>query len=167
MGGTLTAERTFDAALVRRIKLRSDIFEETAEEGLTLADAARSIRPHENVYLRVDAGDELVGLFTFQAMNAVTVQVHILILPEHRKQYSMTGSTVALEWLYLRLGECRKLAAWIPECFPHVLKHAKKFGFRVEGTLRESYQRDGKLWDQWLLGVSKADLRTVLDGRPD
>jgi RimJ/RimL family protein N-acetyltransferase len=68
-----------------------------------------------------------------------------------------------LEWFLTNSKEdANKVNVKIPT-FNKVGKNmALKIGFKEEGIDRQSYQRDGKFYDQYLLGITKNEIKEVL-----
>lgn len=157
----LTTRRTYDAALIRSIMTRPDMWRTVAEDGQTVAEY------HPDVtcvcWLRVEADGETVGLYSFNAHNSVTVEIHANILPEFRAVCSRESGLEALRWIYENAPEYKKIISQIPVIYENVKRFTLGFGFIVEGRNRASYLKNGALHDQWLLGVTRDEVKGVLD----
>ena len=57
-----------------------------------------------------------------------------------------------------------KINVTIPENQVKVINFAKKVGFKKEGLNRDSYLKDGKLYGQQNLGITRKEIGVYLDG---
>lgn len=153
----IKATRTYNADLVRSIMLRPEILATVAEDGQDPADYQPDVEG--DCWLVMTAPDDvLVGLYCLDARNAVTVEIHAQVLPEHRKVYSKATGEAALGWILENMPECHKVTASVPAIYPNVLKFTTQFGFQVEGVNRLSYLKNGKIHDQWMLGITRDEI---------
>lgn len=106
--------------------------------------------------------DEICGIMLVLAENTATTLIHPYMLEKHKgKGYYMIKAF--FEW-YLRNAkeEANKINAKIPAFNKAGRKVALKVGFKDEGVDRQSYLRDGKLYDQYLLGITRDEIKEVL-----
>jgi RimJ/RimL family protein N-acetyltransferase len=97
------------------------------------------------------------------AVNGVTVLIHPHVLPEVRSKYARESCLAALKWIYDNAPKYVKITALIPVIHKNVKLFAKRIGFKEEGINRKSYLKDGKVIDQWLLGITRSELGDVLN----
>lgn len=100
---------------------------------------------------------DLVGCYRFHQMNTATWKGHVFMLPEHRKEYSKTGMHTILRWVYDEL-QCEKIIVDVPEKFENVIAFLESFNFVHEGINRQSYSKDGKLWDVHNYGLTREEI---------
>ena len=153
----ITTTRTYDAYLVRSVITRPDIWATVAEDGQDPLTYAPDV--HNDCWLTMTGPDDvLVGLYCLDQYNAVTLEIHAQVLPEHRKVYSRATGEAALAWVLENVPQCQKVIASVPAIYPNVRDFTLQFGFRVEGTIRHSYLKDGKVHDLWLLGITRDEI---------
>ena len=137
--------------------LRPEIFATVAEDGQDPAGYEPDVQAE--VWLAMTTNDDdLVGLYNLHSRNAVTVEIHAQVLPEHRKEYSNATGLAALRWIRVNIPDCYKVIATVPALYPNVRKFTESFGFQLEGVNRSSYLKDGEVHDQWLLGITRDEI---------
>ncbi len=144
--GSLTLSESKDDAV--RVLMTPSIFETIAEDGMASWEA-----PAGPIYL-CGYAPELVGCFVLHKQSAATVECHVQVLPEHRKQWAETFGRAVIDWAWGNTG-AQKLVAQIPTIYPNVLRFAERMGFLVEGINAASYLKHGRLVDQWYVGLTK------------
>jgi len=142
----------YDVDIVRAILTHPDIYDRIAEDGTA---AAKDYYPDmtDGVYLVGADGDDLVGLMAYEPINGVTWECHVQVLPKHRKTLADEFAQTALRWAF-DMG-CEKIVAQIPVLYPNVRDFGIKHGFEVEGINRKSYMKNGQLYDQWYMGLTR------------
>ena len=138
---------TQDYEAIKRIFNDKRIYEYLVDD-LTPED----IEPPQGcVYLLSEDGDGLVMVIP---RNSVEAEVHIAVLPEARHKAYYYGKKAA-DWIFEQ--GVHKITAMIPQTNQQVLKYCLKLGFQQEGINRMSFLKDGKLQDQFLLGLTKEE----------
>ena len=56
----------------------------------------------------------------------------------------------------------QKLVAQVPVIYPNVIKFTEMAGFQQEGTNRASYRKNGALYDQIWLGITRDEIKSFL-----
>lgn len=153
---TVTATRTYSVPDVCRIMTQPSLWATAAEDG----QDPDKFKPDLNgdCWLRLEADGEAIGLYQLQMRNSVLVEIHANIMPKYRKEHSEETGHAVLRWIVEEVPDCRKIIAWVPKLYPNVRDFTLQFGFRVEGVNRLSYRKNGKLHDQWLLGITKDEI---------
>lgn len=147
--------RTFDVDLAYAIATTPDIWDTIAEDG---QDPAGYVPDVESAcYLVVREDGKLIGLYIFRRVNAITTEIHPMVLPKHRKQYSIAASKAVIAWFWENAPWCQKIIGWVPTLYPNVRKHGEAVGFELEGTNVQSYMKGGEVYDQWLLGLMRGE----------
>jgi RimJ/RimL family protein N-acetyltransferase len=100
-------------------------------------------------------GDDVFGVYWAHRINHITWQIHANV----RKRYWGSEDTVPtsieiLDYVFKDTG-ASKLISIIPKSSPHVLRHAKVVGFKQEGCRVKSFQKDGELYDEIYLALTK------------
>lgn len=157
----IEAKRTFNKQLVRDIITHPDIFKTIAEDGFKLKDV--DVNCVRDCWLVMDNGSQVVGVYKLHPHNSTTLQIHAHVLPEYRKEHSQDTGIEALRWI-LEEGprEYEKVIAIIPCIYENVKRFTCSQGFIVEGINRKSYRKNGRIVDQWLLGITRDEIRELL-----
>lgn len=148
---------TRDTDLIKEIALTSDLWDKLREDGVEKKDMEIIGFPEVD-YLLGYKNDELVGVQWFNRKNTASVNYHILVLKEqrrHAKEFAYEG----LHWLFTKTNYV-KANIEIPGCVMTTINFAKNFGFIQEGIKRQSYLRDGQLYDIYCLGMTREEFIT-------
>jgi hypothetical protein len=97
-----------------------------------------------------------IGVMLYHWVNGITLECHIQILPEYRKEANKFCQ-LALEWVWDNT-KATKIVAQIPELYPDVVKFAYKNGFQLEGMNESSYMKNGKIYSQMYLGLIRPEV---------
>ena len=157
----IRAARTFDTELIKSIITRDDIWSTVAEDGRKKEDYAPNVT--DECWLLMTSNDDVVGLYNLHAHNAVTIEIHAHVLPEHRNEHSKETGHEALQWIYSNSPEYKKVVAQIPVIYENVKRFTCGFGFKVEGVNRLSYLKNGAIVDQYLLGITRDEIKVYLN----
>jgi len=114
--------------------------------------------PENHIYVGAFDDEDLIGFYWMHHENSVTVQIHANILLKHRDKSSQATRGI-IDFIYEMMPNIHKVNAKIPTCYPDVYKHAIKHGFKDEGLDRLSSVRDGVLYDQHILGLTREEMR--------
>jgi hypothetical protein len=127
MGGGLIVERTHDKALIKSVMTMPEIWEAVSEDG----QDSQNFEPEteSDCWLAIKDDSLTVGLYNLHPENRSTLEAHIQMIPEHRKEYSVKAGAAFLLWF---AGECpaqyQKLIVKIPSLYPNVRKFVQSFG---------------------------------------
>ena len=124
-----------------------EIFATIAEDGMV------DVPQPENVLYLCGYVPDLIGCFILEKKSAITVDCHVQVLPEYRKDYADEFGHKVIEWTW-KNTDARKITAQIPFLYPNVKDFALKMGFEIEGINKQSYLKDG-IHDQWYLGIER------------
>lgn len=152
----LKAERTFDIALVWQIINHPEIMECISEDGLNQhnPDVIREF------WVAIFNDQDVIGIYNIHQIYSKTWQIHAHILPQHR-DYAKESGRVILRWALGHI-QFNKLQAIIPDLYPNVYHFTLGQGFKDEGLMRESYFKNGDLYDQHILGISRDEIEVQL-----
>ena len=125
-----------------------EIFQTISEDGMT------DVPMPEGVLYLCGYVPELIGCFILHKQGAITLECHVQVLPEYRKDYAEQFGHAVIDWAWENTG-AQKIVAQVPFLYPNVRDFALKMGFKVEGMNRESYLKNGEIYDQWYLGIIK------------
>lgn len=150
--GSIELKRTFDRALIQSVL--QELWGEIAESGVKQYDPD----PNAHCYL-ASYCPEFMGLWIFEPVNSVTVEIHAALLKPYRNQ-SKASLLAVYNW-FLGQTKYQKITASIPVFRKHVYRLAKQTGFLDEGINRKSYYHH-QLYDQWLVGITRDEVKAYL-----
>ena len=151
-GLALKLERTFDREYIRSIVV--EMWNSICEDGHSISD----FEADEYANCWVKMGD--IGLYNLHPHNSSTLEIHAFILPEYRQEYAEASGVEILKWLEGNVPEqYQKVIAQVPFLYPNVKDFCVKNGFQIEGVNRLSHKKNGKLVNQWLLGITRDEIR--------
>ena len=151
----MIAVRTLDYGIIIGLLADKQLFSEISEDGID-----SYIPDVINEYWVLITDKELVGAYRVHQVNSITYQIHAFLLPEQRDKSKESGKVI-LEWCIENL-EFNKLIAEIPKKYENVYRFTKGMGFKDEGINRESFLKDGKIWDTYRLGQTKKEIEQWL-----
>jgi len=138
--------RTFDYDLIMDIMTHPDIYPYISDDGSPSQEDFSPIQSDDIYYLICEA-----GLFMYHPHNCITVEVHSCVLPEYRGK-SVAYAKASVEWMFENT-KYRKVITQVPSYNKRALVYAQKAGLEIEGTNRMSFMKNGKIYDQTILGV--------------
>ena len=100
------------------------------------------------------AGD--FGLFMGEPRNAITYEVHTMLLPEARGK-AVDIAKGALHWVFYNTP-CLKIITHVPSFNVLARRLSERCGMKFIGNNESSFLKDGVLYDQFIYGISKEDL---------
>lgn len=154
-------ERTFDVGLIHRIMTDPEMWATVAEDGQHPMDYLPNVQGE--AWLLAYDEQAVYGVYRVHAVNSVTCEIHAQVVPQHREKHALETGRLALEWIYNNAPQYQKVVCWVPAIYPNVRGFAEKFGFKLEGTNTESYIKNGRLQDQWLLGIKRKEIGDFLN----
>ena len=155
----MIVERTKDTVTILSILNDKDIFDSISEDGAKKGEFKPEV--NNEMWVKIEQGEDLIGVCNFHAINAITLQGHIHILKKYRHEHSLRAAKNIYEWL-LNNSKFLKLNVEIPSCHVNVMKYCKSVGFNLEGINRLSYLKGGKVLDQALLGITRSEIEDFL-----
>lgn len=150
----ITANRIYNKELIKSIIFTQEIWDCVAEDGQSKEDFEPEV--DAECWLIMSNESNVVGLYNLHGINGVTVQIHAHVIPEYRKEYSKQTGKAALDYIIENTGYY-KIIAVVPVLYNNVKKFCESFGFKEEGINRLSYQKNGEIIDQWLMGLTRCE----------
>lgn len=151
----LTAARTLDYGLA--IEIIDQVFDEISEDGVDVY-IPDVINEH---WVALFHMKQCIGMYRLHQINGITFQIHAFILPDYREKWAKESGKVILQWCLDNL-EFNKLVAEIPVKYQNVYHFTKSQGFKDEGINRESFLKDGEIWDTYRLGMTHKEIEQWL-----
>lgn len=150
----MTFERTWDWELVKGIVTHPKIWPQITYDGAP--DPLDPFQdPGESTWcILAKDGDETLGLYVFQQQNPACWDSHIYMLPQAWGERARTATVEVFRWMFERTA-ARRIVGTIPDYNRFGVAFALHCGMVPFGVNPESVKKDGKLWDQMLLGITR------------
>lgn len=144
--------------------LKSDeMFSRIAEDGISKEDFKIPFDGNQR-YKLIEKNGEIIGVWIFYPVNSSTLNIHANMLKKYRK-YAGDAVNLALNWFCSHSpDQYVKLNAEIPVIYEDVYKFTKRAGFTDEGLNRLSILKNGKLVDQYRLGLTRSEASKIYGG---
>lgn len=84
------------------------------------------------------------GFYHLHPVTDAAWQIHANILKPHRK-FAYELSEGIIKWIQESMPAINTLVAYIPECFPDVIRHTSKMGFETTGYIPAATRKNGEL----------------------
>jgi len=140
-----------------------EIFGRVAEDGIEIDDYMIPM-DGQQCYMMIHLEDIPIGVWLLYPVNGSTLNIHCHVLKPYRS-YGIIAGNLIIEWFVNEAPkQYVKLNAEIPVIHPEVYHFTKKFGFIDEGINRLSIKKNGKIIDQWRLGLTKSEATNFLGG---
>lgn len=88
-------------------------------------------------------------------VNYITYDFHIAVLKEGRGQMAVDAAKRALKEYIFNKTPCLKIIIQVPAFNRGMIRFARNLGARIEGVLKNSFLKSGKLHDQLIFSLSK------------
>lgn len=153
---SITFERTFDLDLIRTIVTHEKIWPHVADDGAGRPEDYRPVDHPAIWYVLVLSGHELMGVWIFNPQTSACWEIHTALLPKAWGTLAHRAARFIVPWVWEHTT-CRRIVTNVPVYNRLALAFAKGAGMEQYGLNPKSYQKDGKLYDQILLGISKPE----------
>ncbi len=148
-------ERIYDSNQVRAFVSAPDIWDKISQDGQNSDGFCMDNRAG---WLSYKVNDKVVAVFCFDECQGPQARFHPHVLEEYKLDHAYVSCREALEYAFDVVGT-KKIVAQVPFMYRSVYNFALKLGFREEGINRKSFLKNGKLWDQWHLGMVRGELK--------
>jgi hypothetical protein len=99
-----------------------------------------------------------MSVFMLFPRNAVCSEVHTSILPEGRGKEGLDAAKRTIAWIWENTPIV-KVISFVPSCNRPAILFALQAGLRKEGLIKKSFLKNGILYDEILVGISKEDTK--------
>ena len=159
----MIVELTTDMELVRAILVEPDIWDRAAEDGV---DQETWYPGYDSMtaWLLCIENEEIVGVILMHTDTCVSIKIHPYLRKEHREKGRIMMKAL-YEWV-LEYGQEKiiKISVTIPMHQKRLINFSGKVGFHKEGVNRDSYLKDGKLYGQQNMGITRIEIEEYLYG---
>jgi RimJ/RimL family protein N-acetyltransferase len=149
----MTFERTTDQALIHRVMTHPRIWRAITDDGTPPVEEYKPVVADAFHYVAVHDAGELLGLFLFTPMNTVLWEVHTCLLPNSWGGRALEAARGISTWVWANTG-FRRVITSVPSYNRLALRLAKEAGMIEYGVNVKSFLKNGRLWDQHMLGIS-------------
>lgn len=148
----VTISRSRDYALLNRIATSPEIYRASSDDGSPRPTLWRLSEREDSIYLLAQEGEQILGFCAFYPLNAVTFESHLCFLS--RGPVNEFCYREMLSWMWANTKAQRIIGA-IPEYNHLAIAFCKRIGFERFGWNRDSWLKDGKLYAQVWMGISR------------
>lgn len=157
----MNLEMTQDMDLVKSILFIPEIWERAAEDGANQNEYEPSCG-NMSGWLIVAEKEKPLGIILAHYDNTATLKIHPYLLKAFRFR-GREMMNLLYEWFLSLPEKLSKIIISIPETEKKVKNFANKVGFIDEGFNRESYLKNGNLYGQWCLGITRKEIKEYLE----
>ena len=146
--------RTYDADIISLvIRELWDALSDDATEYSDPSDFVPRIDEDSRWYISVEDND-VVGVYWLRRLNHITWEGHVNVRPKYwASGKSLPHAQAVLEFMWEDSG-AEKIVATIPDSSKQVVKFIQTLGFTKEGRRTDSFQKNGKLYDELYFGIT-------------
>lgn len=150
-------ERTYDWALVKSIATFPKVWAGITDDFSPSAEDWEPEQDDRVWYVLAKSGaDSILGMFIFYPENPICWRSHSCLLPESWGEHALTAYREACAWLWEN-SSCLRIIGAVPETNPLALRIALRCGLEKWGVNPKAFQKDGKLVDVIMVGISKPE----------
>jgi RimJ/RimL family protein N-acetyltransferase len=147
----LTFERSFNYRLIGEVMRHPALYQ--ADDFAPCRECFEPLEHPLVCYVLVKDADELLGLFILEPQNHVCWQIHTRLLPCAWGARAAEAAKGIIAWVK-NYTPCRRLVTICPAYHRLAIRFAKRAGMTEYGVNPDSWQKDGRLHHQVLLGIS-------------
>ena len=107
-------------------------------------------------WLKATEDNELIGMLGFYQLQGIKVEFHPCILKQHRKEHAIEAINKAIDYAF-DIEKIQKVNVIIPFSHENVHEFALKVGFQDEGVNKQSFLKNGIIYNQWYMGMTRGD----------
>ena len=143
-----------DITFIDNVFRHPEIYPHITDDNCPRSPEGFSVAPifHNPLFKFIIASGAAVFMLTI--LNSVTLEIHSLILPEFRGKSAVDICRAGINYMFAK-PNCRKLVTQVPVINLAAYALAYKVGMRVEGFNKKSFLKNGVLYDQYFMGISK------------
>jgi len=145
-------ERSFNEGEIKSVITHPDIYPRLCNENSPKPEEWRPAR--NRIYLTGKVDSKAIGVTSYNRKTDIQYVVHFQVIPEYRKSHAIKFAQKSIKWLWDNT-DAQKIVAEVPEFHENVVKFSLKVGFEIEGKNKQSVMKDGRLFDQYYLGLTK------------
>lgn len=146
----MIVEPCFDSGEILAVLFDPWIYERITEDGAPSKE--EYVLPDGVTYVM---DEDRRALMIYHWLSDSVIQCHIHV-PRDNKDIAHRFCESALRWVWSNTSVI-KIVAQIPEIYSDVTEFAKKHGFIIEGINTASYRKNGNIYSQFYLGLTRPE----------
>jgi hypothetical protein len=153
----MTFLRTKNWELVREVLTHPKLYGHMTDDFAPARETFEVNRHPAIWYVLAVEGTRLLGMFCFFPENDICWAAHAALLRRVPPALTRKAGREVVAWLWEHTA-CRRLTASVPECNRAAVRYGldeEGMHLRPYGINEKSFLKDGKLWDQILMGRSR------------
>jgi RimJ/RimL family protein N-acetyltransferase len=154
----VTFERSRDWDLIKSIVTHPKVYPHVSDDFSPSPGFWEPIESEQVWYVTVRDGCELLGLWAFIPENHICWKVHTCLLPIAYGQRAARAAKEMARWVWENTP-CLRLITDVPAYNLLAHRFAERAGMVEFGVNPASYQKNGVLYDQIMLGMSRPEER--------
>lgn len=148
---------TKDTELIKSIVTHDRVYDLVSDDGSPKKEDYIPIIGDGIYWLSIVDDNEIIGAYLLHMVNAITYEIHTCLLPSAYGKKARDAAKDVLNWM-VENTNCEKIITHVPEFNRLALRYAKKAGLMEEGIIRKSFKKNGKVYDQVLLGITREEI---------
>lgn len=148
-------ERVHSQADIRSFMVNPEVWNKISQDGHNPDDFGID---ETAGWLAYKVNDKVVGMFCFDECQGPMARFHPYMLSEYKMEHAYKACREAIKYAFDEVGVL-KLVAQVPFLYKEVYNFGLKLGFIEEGVNRKSFLKNGKIYDQWHLGMMQGELK--------
>lgn len=152
----INIERCFDYPLLSSIARHPSVYSRMADDYSPAPDQYSVPTGDHLIYLLASLDGDPGGFWCFVPQNRICYEVHTVLLPKLFGKPARIAAKMAADWMWGNTL-CRRIWTNVPVHNRLALRFAKAAGMTEFGTNVKSCQKNGRLVDQIMLGMSKPE----------
>ncbi len=150
-------ERVFDLELIKSVITDDSVYSGCTDDGSPQPSEYTPADPNAILYLADVFDAEVTALFVLVPQNSATLEVHTCIKKKHRGRRAVLSAKSMLIWVFSNT-DAEKVITNIPFYNRPAKSFALMSGLSVEGINRMSIMKNGILYNQWFMGITKGEV---------
>jgi len=146
-------ERSFDYRLIRHILTHPMIYRHITDDHSPPPEQYAPIESEGVWYILAFEDEEILGAWILHPQNSICWEIHTCLLPHAWGTPALIAGRMLPDWIWEHTP-CRRVITNVPVFNRVALAYAQRVGMAQYGVNPASFLKDGKLWDQVLLGIS-------------
>ncbi len=143
-------------ALVRCIITHPRIWPSASDDFCGEPDNFTPVDNPSIMYMLVYDDETLMGMWMFVPQNGICFEAHTCLLPQAYGEFAVSAAIRMTAWIWENTP-AKRIVTTVPSFNRLALRLAQKAGMTQYGINPASYSKNGKLWGQILLGISKEE----------
>lgn len=152
----MLVKRCLDAEVIKKIMTHPRVYPWISDDSSPKSSEFEPVI-HDSIYYLVVEDKDPIAVFMYHQHNAITFEVHTCVLPAGYGEKAIKAAVLSMHWMF-RNTNAKKIVTHVPENNVKAKSFAERCGLIHEGVNRKSFLKNSKIYDQYLLGITEAEL---------